>query len=86
MPFFNNRMWWLVPASKTVPFCGGSPSSARRTFKPLELLSHSAMPAANTWSTCCTSTMAAGKSGGRPLSKTSSAAGPPADEPMATRR
>jgi hypothetical protein len=44
------------------------------------------MPAANTWSTCCTSTMAAEKSFGRPLSKTSSAAGPPAEEPMATSR
>ncbi|MNR21630.1 hypothetical protein D3C85_1385420 [compost metagenome] len=43
------------------------------------------MPAANTWSTCCTSTMAGEKLRGSPLSRTSSAAGPPADEPMAIR-
>ncbi len=43
------------------------------------------MPAAKTWSTCCTSTMAAGKSRGKPLSRISRAAGPPAEEPIATK-
>ncbi|MCY1412119.1 hypothetical protein D9M71_275170 [compost metagenome] len=77
-------MWWLVPARSTCPGCGGSPSRARRTGRPAALLSHSAMPAANTWSTCWTSTMAAGNAAGKPLSNTSSAAGPPAEDPIAT--
>jgi hypothetical protein len=44
------------------------------------------MPTANCSSTCWTITTAAGKSRSRPRSKVASAAGPPADEPIATSR
>ena len=63
---------------------GRSPSFAMRTGSGEIWFSQSAMPLANFSSTCCTTMMAAGKSFGSPESNCASAAGPPADAPIAS--
>ena len=71
--------------TKPLPGSGRSPSCASRTWSGVWLPSQFASPWANCASTCCTMTTGAGKSAGRRASTFASAAGPPADAPMATK-